>query len=81
MMMCVQLWGGAGLEQLEVPAVRGVVAGDLVPSDKGVSLAQNAKDACWPMHSYRYKRLELAQLLGQLGVFLTPAAGGELRPW
>jgi hypothetical protein len=36
--------------------------------------AVGPEDARWPMHSrggYSYKRLRLAQLLGQLGVFLT----------
>ena len=40
--------------------------------EEGVRSAQNG--ASWPVHSrrkYSYKRLKLAQLLGQLGVFLT----------
>ena len=45
----------------------------LAPSENDVRLAQQMQvGPCVPEWGYSYNRLKLAQLLGQLGVFLTP---------
>jgi hypothetical protein len=47
-------------------------------SEKGVGLAQKMQvGPCIPWE-YSYKRLQLAQLLGKLGVLLTPAGRATL---
>jgi hypothetical protein len=48
-------------------------------SEKAVRLAQRCKLAHAFLREYNYKRLKLAQLLGQLGVFLTWLRDGAPR--
>jgi hypothetical protein len=84
MAWCARAAGQAGPRAAGIPArpaaySAGSTSADMPwPSEKGVSWPKICKLAHAFLWGYSYKRLKLAQLLGQLGTFLTLVAADEM---